>query len=119
MDGATTELTPERTRHAGKDDCHRISNADAYREEAVPKAKGEAWRLAAEAEGYRARVTNQAAGEAEHFNRLRREYARHPDVTASRLYLESMERLLPNMRVIVADESGNRPLDLSIVRNRP
>jgi membrane protease subunit HflK len=101
-------------------DYHRIiDEANAYAEETVPKAKGEASQMVAQAEGYKARVTNEAQGDAAYFSKLRAEYARAPEVTSSRLYVESMERLLPKMRVVVADESGNRPLDLSIVRNQP
>ena len=105
---------------SAKVDYHRIiSEADAYAAETVPKAKGEASQMLAQAEGYKAKVTNEARGDAAYFGKLRAEYARAPEVTASRLYVESMERLLPKMRVIVADESGNSPLDLSIVRKQP
>ncbi|MBM3500531.1 MAG: FtsH protease activity modulator HflK [Armatimonadetes bacterium] len=96
-----------------------IDEGEAYAAETVPRARGEASRLQAEAEGYRAKVTNEARGDAAYFRRLRAEHARAPGVTASRLYLESMERLLPKMRVIVADESGNRPLDLAVVQEQP
>jgi membrane protease subunit HflK len=96
-----------------------IDEGKAYAAETVPRAKGEASRMRAEAEGYQAKVTNEAKGDAAYFRQLRAEYARAPEVTASRLYTESMERLLPKMRVIVADESGDRPLDLAVVRNQP
>jgi len=105
---------------SAKVDCRRIiDEGEAYAAETVPRAKGEASRLLAGAEGYKAKVVNEARGDAAYFGKLRGEYARAPAVTASRLYIESMERLLPKMRVIVADESGNRPLDLSVVRNQP
>jgi membrane protease subunit HflK len=105
---------------SAKVDYHRIINeADAYAAETVPKAKGEASQMTAQAAGYKVKVTNEARGDAAYFSKLRAERARAPEVTDARLYVESMERLLPKMRVIVADESGNRPLDLSIVRNQP
>jgi len=105
---------------SAKVDSHRIINeAEAYAAETVPRAKGEASQVVAEAEGYQAKVVNEAQGDAAYFSKLRGEYARAPEVTSARLYLETVERLLPKMRVIVADESGNRPLDLGIVRNEP
>ncbi len=96
-----------------------IDEGEAYAAETVPGARGESSRLRAEAEGYRAKVVNEAAGDSAYFRKLRAEYARAPEVTGARLYVESMERLLPRLRVIVADESGDRPLDLAVVRNQP
>jgi membrane protease subunit HflK len=104
---------------SAREDYHRIINeADAYAAEVVPTARGKAARLEAEAEGYKLKVVNEASGDAAYFTQLRKQYAGAKEVTASRIYLETMERLLPKMRVIVTDEAGS-PLDLTVVRNEP
>ncbi len=104
---------------SAREDYHRIINeAEAYAAEAVPTARGKASRLAAEAEGYKLKVVNEASGDAAYFSQLRKQYAGAKEVTASRIYVEAMERLLPKMRVIVTDEAGS-PLDLTVVRNEP
>ncbi len=104
---------------SAREDYHRIMNeAEAYAAEAVPTARGKAARLTAEADGYKVKVVNEATGDAAYFSELRKQYANAREVTATRIYVEAMERLLPKMRVIVTDEAGS-PLDLTVIRNEP
>ena len=80
--------------------------ADAYANKAVAGARGEAAQLLQEAEGYRAQVVNEAEGEASRFNAVYTEYAKAPEVTRKRLYLETMEKVLGSVDKVLIDESA-------------
>jgi len=80
--------------------------ADAYANRVVAEARGEAAQLLEEAEGYRAQVVNLAEGEASRFVAVYEEYAKAPEVTRKRLYLETLERVLSNVEKIIIDDSG-------------
>lgn len=79
--------------------------ADAYANRVVAGARGEAAQLLQEAEAYRAKVVNEAEGEASRFNAVYTEYAKAPDVTRKRLYLETMERVLGSVDKVIIDEN--------------
>jgi len=71
----------------------------------IPRAQGEAVQKIRAAEGYAARRVNEATGEVSAFNALLREYAKAPEVTRTRLYLEAMAEVLPDVeRVVIVDE---------------
>ncbi len=99
-----------------REDFQRLINeAEAYSNDIIPKAGGNAARQVAEAEGYRERVVAQAEGEAARFNLLLKEYERAPQVTRKRLYLETMESVLANSsKVVVDSEAGNQMLYLPL-----
>ncbi|WP_353472726.1 FtsH protease activity modulator HflK [Salipiger sp. H15] len=78
--------------------------ADAYANRVVAEARGEAAQIREQAEGYRARVVNEALGEASRFSAVREEYAKAPEVTRRRLYLETMEKVLGNVDKTILDE---------------
>ena len=78
--------------------------ADAYANQALAQARGEAAQIQQEAEGYRARVVNLAVGEASRFESVYNEYILAKDVTRKRLYLETMERVLSGVGLVVIDE---------------
>jgi membrane protease subunit HflK len=63
----------------------------------IPRAKGEAQQAVLEAEGYVLNRVNRAQGESARFRAVQEAYRRAPDVTRRRLYLETMERVLPRM----------------------
>lgn len=78
-----------------------ITQANTYSESQIPAAKSEADRITQEAEAnYQARVA-LATGEAARFNAMYAEYARYPEVTRTRMYLEMIEELLPKMKIYV------------------
>lgn len=79
--------------------------ADAYANQRVAGARGEAAQLLEEAEGYRAQVVNGAEGEASRFKAVYAEYAKAPEVTRKRLYLETLEAVLGATDKIILDES--------------
>ena len=81
--------------------------ADAYANEKLAEARGQAAQIAQQAEGYRAQVVNVAQGEASRFVAVYDEYAKAPEVTRQRLYLETMERVLGDIdKIIIDGEAG-------------
>ncbi len=79
----------------------------------IPRAKGEAEQVVAEAEGYALRRVNQAEGDVSLFNQVYREYRTAPDVTRRRLYLETMNNILPKMQdIYIVDEDQKSILPL-------
>jgi membrane protease subunit HflK len=74
-----------------------INEARAEYNKVVPRAKGEAQQAVLEAEGYGLNRVNRAQGESARFGSIEAAYRRAPDVTRQRLYLETMERVLPKM----------------------
>ena len=78
--------------------------ADAYANQTLAAARGQAAQLLQQAEGYRAQVVNQATGEASRFIAVYDEYAKAKSVTRKRLYLETMERVLSGVDKIIIDE---------------
>jgi modulator of FtsH protease HflK len=79
--------------------------ADAYANQVVAGARGQAAQLLQQAEGYRAEVVNGASGEASRFSAVYAEYAKAPEVTRKRLYLETMEKVLGSVDKIIIDDA--------------
>ena len=77
--------------------------ADAYANRVLAGARGEAAQLLEEAEAYRAQVVNEAEGEASRFLAVLQEYEQAPEVTRRRLYLETMERVLGDVDLVILD----------------
>ncbi|VAV88366.1 HflK protein [hydrothermal vent metagenome] len=80
-----------------------INGAIAYRNDKVPKARGDAQRLLQEAAAYREATVAEAKGEAARFTLVYQEYKRAPQVTRQRMYLETMERVLEKSDKILLD----------------
>ena len=90
-----------------KADQERFKNeAEAYRNEVIPKAKGEAVKRIKEAEAYKEAVINKATGDAKRFNQVYEAYKNGKNVTASRLYIETMEEILSNADTTLIDPSA-------------
>ncbi len=77
--------------------------AAAYANLVLDGAGGEAAQILEEAEAYRAQVVNDATGEASRFVSVWQEYVNSPDVTRRRMYLETMERVLGSMELVILD----------------
>ncbi|WP_457648453.1 FtsH protease activity modulator HflK [Profundibacter sp.] len=77
--------------------------ADAYANKKQAEARGQSAQILQVAEGYRARVVNEAEGEASRFSAVLSEYQKAPEVTRQRLYLETMEEVLGNVDKIILD----------------
>ncbi|MBM7068558.1 FtsH protease activity modulator HflK [Actibacterium sp. 188UL27-1] len=80
--------------------------ADAYANRVLAGARGEAAQVLEQAEAYRAQVVNEAQGEASRFSAVLTEYAKAPDVTRKRLYLETMEKVLGRVDKIILDDTA-------------
>lgn len=87
-----------------KADMERFKNeAEAYRNEILPKSRGEAAQRLQNAEAYRQAVVNKAQGEADRFLSVYNAYKEGKDVTIKRLYLEAMEKVLGNSDKVIID----------------
>ena len=78
---------------AREDKSQLINKAMAYRNEIVPKARGQVASILNEAEAYKETKIRQAKGETERFNQILAEYRQVPQVTRKRLYLEAMQEV--------------------------
>jgi len=91
-----------------KADKERLANeAEAYRNDVLPKARGEASRLISAAEAYKAQVIDNATGDSERFKSVMNEYKNAKDVVAARLYLETMEKVYKTTNKIVVSPSAS------------
>lgn len=91
---------------SGQDRERQKNEGQAYANDVIPKARGTAARLAQEAEGYRQRLIATAEGDASRFRQLNAEYAKAPEVTRNRLYLETMQHIYSNTSKIMVDAKG-------------
>ncbi len=100
---------------AREDEVRLRNEADAYANQIVPEARGAAQRLLEEAQGYKERVVAQSRGEAERFNKLYAEYSLAPEVTRSRMYIDTIEAVMSNSTKVMIDvEGGNNLLYLPL-----
>jgi membrane protease subunit HflK len=99
---------------ARADTSRIVSQAQGFANDLIPRARGQARQLLEEAAGYRQRKIDESTGDASRFNQVAAEYDRAAQVTRRRLYLEAMEEVLPRIRKLIVDPSGN--LDLTIIR---
>lgn len=79
------------------------NRADAYANQTLAAARGNAAQAVQEAEGYRAQVVNAAQGEASRFSAVLAEYVKAPEVTRERLYLETMEDVFSKTQTFLMD----------------
>jgi modulator of FtsH protease HflK len=92
---------------SAKIDLNRLINeAQAYSNDVVPRARGDASRIVQEAEAYRAQVVFQAQGDAARFLSVYQSYKAAEDITARRLYIETMESLLKTANKIILDKAA-------------
>jgi modulator of FtsH protease HflK len=90
-----------------------INEATKQANQEIPRAKGEANRLIAEAEGYAIERVNQARGETVRFSSILAEYRASPEVTRTRMYLETLNQVLPKVgAVYVVQDGGTGPIPL-------
>ncbi len=94
--------------NAAQQDLVRLQNeAETYASRVVPEARGEAAQIIQQGEGYRERAVNDAEGQASRFVQVYEEYAKAPEVTRERLFLETMERVYSGTDKVVIDQNGN------------
>ena len=101
---------------AGQDLDRQKNEGQAYSNQIVPMAQGQASRLLEQAEGYRARVVGTATGDAARFGSVLAEYNKAPGVIRERMYLETMQQMFANASKVLIDTKGSNnmlylPLD--------
>jgi membrane protease subunit HflK len=92
---------------AGQDRERLKNEGEAYFNDVVPKAKGAASRLLQEADGYRSRVIATAEGDATRFKQVLTEYAKAPQVTRERIYIDTMQQVYSNTSKVMLDYKGS------------
>ncbi|HEY4138372.1 MAG TPA: FtsH protease activity modulator HflK [Casimicrobiaceae bacterium] len=101
---------------AGQDRDRLKNEGQAYANDVVPRARGQASRLSEEASGYKTEVVQRAEGDAARFRDILVEYNKAPGVTRDRLYLDMMQSVLGNSSKLLIDQKNganllNLPLD--------
>lgn len=95
---------------AGQDRERQINLGEAYMNAVIPKAQGTASRLKEEAEGYKARVVETARGDADRFTSVYTEYAKAPQVTRDRIYVDAMRDIYQNVTKVYVDQKSRSNL---------
>ena len=106
---------------AGQDKERQKNEGQAYANDVIPKARGNASRTLEEAAGYSGRVVAEAEGNAARFKQVLAEYSKAPGVTRDRLYLDMMQSVLgASTKVLIDQKNGNNlmylPLDKLIAQ---
>jgi len=94
---------------AKEDKNRKINEAEGYRNDVIPKARGEAQAMLREAEGFKEARIKRSEGDVAKFRAMLVEYRKARDVTRKRLYLEAMEEILPGVKkyIVPNDKDGN------------
>ena len=95
---------------ANQDRVRLVNEGQAYANEVVPRARGNASRLSEEAAGYNTEVVQRAEGDASRFKSVLGEYAKAPGVTRDRLYIDMMQTVLGNSSKVLVDQKGQGSL---------
>ncbi len=108
---------------AREDKSRFINEADAYRNDLIPRARGQAATILNEAQAYKESKILRAKGDAARFSAIAAEYRKAPDITRKRLYIEAMEDILANPemeKIILPGETAARTLPwLPLPEKRP
>lgn len=86
-----------------QDASRLVNEAEGYRNEVLPKARAEAAEVRAQAGAYRDSKIAEATGEAARFSAVAAEWRKAPEVTRTRLYLETMEAVLPDVNKVIIE----------------
>ncbi len=99
---------------SAKEDKNRMVNqAEGYRNDLIPKARGEAEAMIRNAEGFKESRIKRAEGDAAKFTTILQEYRKAKSITEKRLYLETMEKVLPGIeKIIIPDKDSGNMLNL-------
>jgi len=91
------------------------NEARAYANDQIPRARGEANQTVSNAQNYKQQRIAEAIGNTTRFQALLQEYQKAPEVTRSRIYLDSMEKILPKVKLYVIDSQGGHvPINLRV-----
>lgn len=105
----------EDVNRANQDNQRQINEGQAYANDVIPKARGTASRLLAEAAGYKLKVESEARGNTSRFDQILTQYNNAPEVTRQRLFLDAQEQIMSSVsKVIVDQKAGNSLLYLPL-----
>ena len=104
-DEVITAFKSVETAKQGKETA--LNNANKYRNEQIPSAEAEADKIVQDAEADKQARINEAEGQVARFNSMYEEYVKYPAVTKQRMFYETMEDVLPNMKIIIQGEDGS------------
>lgn len=83
-----------------------LNNASKYRNEKIPQAEAQVDKIIQEAESAKAKRINEAQAEVARFNEMYEEYIKYPLITKQRMFYETMEDVLPSLKVIIDTGDG-------------
>ncbi len=95
---------------AREDKTSYINEANAYANDVIPTARGEAAAMINSAEAYKAQRVEEAKGDVAAYTQLYAKYLEGVETTRTRLYLEMMQEILPNMQIYVMDDENGMKL---------
>ena len=95
---------------ATQDARRKVNEAEGYRNELLPRARAEAAELVAAANAYRDAKVAEATGAASRFEAVVAEYRKAPEVTKKRLFLETMESVLPRVEKVIIESDATSVL---------
>lgn len=96
----------------------KINEAQSYANKVIPEARGEASKLISEAEAYKEDRIKRSKGDVANFNQVYEKYKTGKDVTKTRMYLETLEEVLPGMDIYITKENGNTLKFLPLQENK-
>jgi modulator of FtsH protease HflK len=92
---------------AREDKVRLVNEADGYRSAVIPEVRGQVETILRKAEAYREEKIRRATGEAQRFLHIWREYQQAPEITRKRLLLETLEEILPHMEKIIIEDGAS------------
>ncbi len=92
---------------AREDKVRFVNEAEGYRSEVIPNARGQAEQIIKEAEAFQEKIVKEAEGDTSRFLQVLKEYSLNQDVTRTRLYLETMQKVLPLVQKYLFDSSAS------------
>ena len=84
-----------------------LNNANKYRNEQLPLAQAQADGIIKDAEAQKTERINEATAQVARFNAMYEEYIKNPTVTKQRMFYETMEEVLPDLKVVIESPNGN------------
>ena len=101
---------------ANQDRARARNEGEAYANQVIPAARGQAFRLQQDAEAYRSMVVENATGNASRFDQVVAAYGRAPGVTRDRMYIDTMQQIFASTTKVMVDSRANNnmlylPLD--------
>jgi membrane protease subunit HflK len=100
----------EDVNRANQDNQRLINEGQAYANDVIPKARGTASRLLAEAAGYKLKIESEAKGNTSRFDQILAQYVNAPAVTRQRLYLDAQEQIFSSVSKVVVDQKSSNSM---------